>query len=111
MANQLAMKAGKRYVNKKLKLEDSGVSSPPYTDHTGRKLTSVEDTYKWIHINERGKKTLLKKDEKYFHYELGIPKHDAQVLAKVMKRARRLDGFKVGGLRIGVSSAIELIPE
>ena len=111
MANQPAMKAGKRYMNKKLKMEDSGVSLPHYPYRISRKLMIIQDTYKWIHINERGKKTLLNKDEKYFQHELGIPKHDAQVLAKVMKRARRLDGFKVGGIRIGLSTAIELIPE
>ena len=57
----------------------------------------------------RGKPREKKKDEAYFR-KLGIPKEDAKVLVKVMKRARMIDGKQVGPMRVGVGFFVDLVP-
>jgi len=70
-------------------------------------LTFVKDPYKYI-SPKTGRKH--KKDQRYFEAELHIPREDALVLAKLMKRAKLIDGFQIGPMRLGVGTLIGFVP-
>ena len=75
-------------------------------------LTSVQDPLKYADYKhmKNGKPTLRKKDQHYLETVLKIPENDAKVLAKVIQRARAIDGTKIGPMRLGVSTIVGFFP-
>lgn len=67
----------------------------------------AKDPYKYK-SPKTGKKH--KKDQKFFETELHIPREDAIVLAKLMKRAKLIDGYRIGPMRLGVGTLVGLVP-
>lgn len=74
--------------------------------HQWKIANAHKDPYKYT--SKTGRKN--KKDQKYFEAELHIPREDALVLAKLMKRAKLIDGFQIGPMRLGVGTLIGFVP-
>ena len=73
---------------------------------------AVQYPYKWVPKDKYGKPMKKRnKDVNFFMKELHIPEHDAKILAKVMNRARKMDGRSIGPMRFGRTALIQLIPE
>ncbi|KAL6721790.1 hypothetical protein ACLMJK_000895 [Lecanora helva] len=94
MATTIAKTMGKRVLGEKIAGKQS-------------KEKKSKDIYKYYDAREH---RLKRKNLAYFE-ALGIPKHDAKILVKVMHRAKVMDGWKWGSFRFGASTVIQLVPE
>ena len=108
-ANKLLSKEMKKYKDKKVESGDVSPSTKKYKRNRATTNTAVQDPYFAMVEDPKRPGKFVKKKKQIPTY---IPDQDAEILAKVRKRAYRLDMclFNFLGIRFGWEAVIGIIP-